>query len=266
MLDFYGLKEKPFALVPNPRFMYLGDVYLETKAKLLYFLQDRSASLYLCGPIGSGKTSLLRLIVQEVDGDQKTNAQYLVAPNLRTANQLARLICDHFGVKTARSYADSLKNFEAFLVAQAKADRYPLLLIDEAQNLNHDELKLIHYLLNFVSNEKVLLMIVLVGQPELAERIRRFPSLKSRLVSSSVTEMTREDVEKMIRFRWTVAAGGNGEADPPFTSRAFDAIYQVTKGNPRHVVKLCHAALLRGYLAQSKRITAKAVTGANEEL
>ena len=266
MLEFYGLKEKPFSLLPTPRFMYLGDPYLETKAKLLYFLKDRSASLYLYGPIGSGKTSLLRLIAQEVDGDPQTNAKYVIAPNLRTANQLLRLICDNFGVKTARSYGESLKNFERFLIAQAKEGRFPLLLVDEAQNLNRDELKLIHYLLNFVSNERVLLMIVLVGQPELADRIGGFRSLKSRLVSSSVTEMTREDMGKMIRFRWTVASGGDPKATPPFSKDAYEAIYQLTKGNPRHVVKLCHAAMLQGFLAKSTAITPELVRKANKEL
>ena len=266
MLDFYGLKEKPFSLLPNPRFMYLSEPYLETKSKLLYFLHDRSASLYLYGPIGSGKTSLLRLITQEVDGDPQANARYVIAPNVRTSNQLLRIICDAFGVKTARSYGQSLKNFEAFLIAQTKEDQFPLLLLDEAQNLNTDELKLIHYLLNFVSNERVLLMIVLVGQPELADRIGRHASLKSRMVSSSVTEMTREDMAKMIRFRWTVAAGGHAGANPPFTTKAYDLIYQLSKGNPRHVVKLCHAALLQGWVRKSRQITAKMVIKANKEL
>ena len=265
MLEFYGLKEKPFSLLPNPRFMYLGEPYLETKAKLLYFLKDRSASLYLYGPVGSGKTSLLRLIAHEVDADSQTSARYVIAPNLRTANQLLRLICDNFEVKTARSYLETLKNMEGFLVKQAKTSQFPLLLVDEAQNLNRDQLKLIHYLLNFVSNERVLLMIVLVGQPELAEKINRFPSLKSRLVSSSVTEMTREDMEKMISFRWTVAAGGD-KASPPFSKSAYETIYQFTKGNPRQAVKLCHAAMLQGFLARSKTITKELVKKASQEL
>jgi len=75
MLDSCGLREKPFSLLPNPRFMYLSENYLETKAKLLYFLKDRTASLCLYGPVGSGKTSLLRLIAQEADCDTETNAQ-----------------------------------------------------------------------------------------------------------------------------------------------------------------------------------------------
>lgn len=75
MLDFCGLREKPLSLLPNPRFMYLSEPYLETKAKLFYFLKDRTASLYLYGPVGLRKTSLLRLIAQEMDGDAETNAQ-----------------------------------------------------------------------------------------------------------------------------------------------------------------------------------------------
>ena len=265
MLDFYGLREKPFSLLPNPRFMYLSEAYQETKSKLLYFLKDRSASLYLYGPVGSGKTSLLRLIAQEVDGDPETNAAYLIAPNLKTANQLLRMICEHFRVKTERSYGGSLKNMEGFLVAQAQEGRYPLLLIDEAQNLNRDELRLIHYLLNYVSNERVLLMIVMVGQPELAEKIAHFPSLRSRLVSSSVTEMTREDMERMIRFRWAVATG-DPAVSVPFSAEAYETLYQISLGNPRLVCKLCYNALLQGYLQKAPLVTPEIVSQASQEL
>ena len=144
---------------------------------------------------------------------------------------------------------------------KAKAGITPLVLIDEAQELTRDELKLVHYLLNFVSNTKVLLMFVLVGQPELSERISRFPSLKSRLVSSSVSGMTRVDSEKMIRFRWDIAS----KTKPPFTARAYDEIYRITKGVPRHIVKLCHSALLLGFLNKAKEIDQKMIKKASLE-
>jgi len=110
-----------------------------------------------------------------------------------------------------------------------------------------------------------LLMIVMVGQPELAEKINRFPSLRSRLVSSSVTEMMREDMEKMIRFRWTVAAGDPAAA-VPFSAEAMETIYQISKGNPRLVCKLCHSALLHGYLQRARGITPDIVTKASNDL
>jgi general secretion pathway protein A len=109
--QYYHINEKPFSLLPNPRFLYLSDQYLETKSKLLYFLQDRSASLYLYGSVGNG-TTLLRLIAQEATEDKNAIAKYIIAPNLKTANQLLRRICDEFQVKNRRSYEGSLKNLK----------------------------------------------------------------------------------------------------------------------------------------------------------
>lgn len=265
MLDFYKLNEKPFSLLPNPRFLYLSDQYLETKSKLLYFLQDRSASLYLYGEVGYGKTSLLRLIAQEISDMPDTLARYVITPNLKTANQILRRICAEFKVKTERSYEGSLRNFESFLIGRAKENKFPLLMLDEAQNITQDGLKLIHYLLNFVSDERVLLMIVLVGQPELAGRINRFPSLKSRLISASLTALTRQDMEQMIMFRWHTAAS-NKECRPPFTPDAYDLIYQITKGNPRLVCKLCNNTLLHGFTKNTRTIAANLIQMAAKEL
>ena len=111
----------------------------------------------------------------------------------------------------------------------------------------------------------VLLMIVLVGQPELADRITRFPSLKSRMISSSVTEMTRDDMERMIAFRWGVAAGNN-KANPPFTPKSYQLIYQITKGNPRDTVKICEQAVLQALIKKTKTVTPQLIKKASEEL
>ena len=102
-------------------------------------------------------------------------------------------------------------------------------------------------------------------QPELAGRIKRFPSLKSRLISASLTEMTRQDMERMIVFRWHAAAGSK-ERQPPFDTEAYDLIYKITKGNPRMVCKLCNNALLHGLAKKQSEISADMIQMAAEQL
>ena len=263
--SFYGLKEKPFTLLPNPRFIYLSEPYLETKSKLLYFLKEKTASLYLYGGIGTGKTSLLRFIAQEISDDPGTEARYVIASsNLRTPNQFIRTICDEFGIKTARSQQQSQLNLQKFLGNCAKKGKSPLVLVDEAQNLSRAQLKLIHDLLNFVGNDQVLIMFVLVGQPDLIAKIDLLPSLKSRLISASLSGMTRADLESMIKFRWSITSRSG--TTPPFNKEGYDVIYQITKGNPRMAVKLCSTALLHGFLKKAKEISPAIIRKASKEL
>ena len=262
---FFKLNEKPFVLTPSPRYIYLADQYKDARAKCLYFLNQRSASIYLYGPIGSGKTSLLRMMAQELASDQRNNVTYIIAPNLKTSNALLRTICDEFGVKTERSYCGSLKNFNGFLLAQDQSGKFPVLLIDEAQNLPREALKLIHYLLNFVTNERVLLMIVMVGQEELADKIRRFPSLRSRMFPSALSSLTRPDMEKLIQYRWGVAAG-DPKAPHPFAPEALDAIFVHSLGLPRDVCKICDLSLLQAFTRQAKQVTPPIVQAAVQDL
>ena len=262
---FFQLNEKPFALTPSPRYIYLADQYKDARAKCLYFLSQRCASLYLYGPIGSGKTSLLRMIAQELAADEKNKVAYLIAPNLKTSNALLRTLCDEFGVKTERSYCGSLENFNHFLLEEDRSGRLPVLLIDEAQNLPREALKLIHYLLNFVTNEKVLLMIVLVGQEELGDKIRRFPSLKSRMFPTTLSSLSRSDVEELIRYRWTVAAG-DPTAQHPFTPEALDAVFLHSLGLPRDICKICDLALLQAFSEKVREVTPPIVQAAVDGL
>ena len=263
--SFFQLNEKPFALTPSPRYIYLADQYKDARAKCLYFLNQRSASIYLYGPIGSGKTSLLRMMAQELTGDERNNVAYIIAPNLNTSNALLRTICDEFKVKTERSYRGSLKNFGAFLLEQDQSDKMPVLLVDEAQNLPREALKLIHYLLNFVTNEKVLLMIVMVGQEELADKIRRFPSLRSRMFPSALSSLSRPDMENLIQYRWGVAAA-DANAGHPFNREALDAIFLHSLGLPRDVCKICDLALLRAFTQRKKQVSPAMVKAVVEDL
>src|SRR5690348_6705716 len=119
------------------------------EAKCEFMAKERIGPIYIYGPIGSGKTSILRRIYDRLIGLDTYNVALLISPNIKSCNSFLRVIMESFGVKTERAYDQSLKNFETFLTTEYQAGRTPLLLIDEAQNMNRDTLKLLHYLLNF---------------------------------------------------------------------------------------------------------------------
>src|SRR5215211_6352204 len=171
ILDHFRLNESPFRLGPDPRFLYYSDQVKEALAKCQYMARERVGPIYLYGKIGSGKTSILRRLYDELSQDPTYQIAYLISPNIKSSNAFLRVIMDGFAVKTERTYDQSLKNLERFLTDSFQAGKTPLLLVDEAQNLNRDTLKLIHYLLNFETATMKLLQIILVGQEELSNKI-----------------------------------------------------------------------------------------------
>jgi len=158
---------------------------------------------------------------------------------------------EQFDVKTERSYAQSLKNFENFLIEQYEQGKVPLLLLDEAQNLNYDALKLVHYLLNFETGTTKLLQIVLVGQEELATKILKYRELASRMFPIAINAMSPEELGAMVRFRWMVAGG----KAIPFAESDGDwqkTLYAYSKGLPRDAIKVCDE-ILRDLVARGAR-------------
>lgn len=258
-LPFFKLNEKPFSyLTPNPRFFYYAPQYLSVKRKTDYVVSERSGHLYLYGPIGSGKTTLLKTISQMLDENARNVVNFLNAPNLKTANALLRRICTGFGVKTERSYNATLENLTTWLVDQYKAKRFPVLIIDEAQNIVRDGLKTLHYLMTYVTSDDLLLMVVLCGQEELAARIERFPEIKSRMYPSALSALSREETEELVRHPWQVASVH--KTNPlPLDKGALDAIFEYAKGLPREICKICDLALLAACAEQRKQVGAKTI-------
>src|SRR5437588_375908 len=125
--------------------------------KCEFMARDRIGPIYMYGPIGSGKTSLVRRLQEKLSQDERYIVKLLISPNLKSSNAFLRLILETFDVKTERSYTASLSNFEHYLIEQYKEGKVPVLLIDEAQNMIRDTLKLIHYLLNFETNKTKLI-------------------------------------------------------------------------------------------------------------
>lgn len=178
---YFDLSETPFKITPDPRFLWYSDQHKEAKAKIQFHIAQKDGPVYLSADVGLGKTSIAQRLRDEFSTDKTKKVVLAFAPNLKTANQFMRFIADAFDVKTARSYADTLKNFERYLIEQHKAGLSPILLVDEAQNLPHETLKTIHHLFNFTTRSEFLIQMALFGQPELHQRIQRFKSLASRM-------------------------------------------------------------------------------------
>src|SRR6266480_3464856 len=246
VLEYFRLDEEPFRLSPNPRFLYLNDQVKEATAKVTYMTKHRTAPMYMYGAIGSGKTSILRRLYEELSEDETYTLRLLIAPNIKTSNSFLRAVMDAFGVSTDRAYERSLKLFEAFLRQQYDEGKVPTLFVDEAQNMTRDILRLIHYLLNYETSDVKLLQVVLTGQEELRVKVKRYKELASRMIPIAINPMSPTDLEDMLKFRWSVAS--SNKSDIPFTKEAFTEIFAYSKGLPRDAIKLTDEILRHVFL------------------
>jgi general secretion pathway protein A len=257
IIKYFELNEHPFLTSPDPRYLYFSSQVKEALAKCEFMARDRIGPIYMYGPIGGGKTSLLRRLQDKLSQDERYNVKLLISPNLKSSNAFLRLILETFDVKTERSYTASLKNFEDFLIKQFKQNKIPVLLIDEAQYMNRDTLKLIHYLLNFETNKTKLLQIVLVGQEELGTKITHYKELASRMFPIAMSAMSLDDLREMINFRLN-AAGYRGELFED-AEEAYKTLFTYSKGLPRDAIKICFELLIDLVAQRKKQATVKQV-------
>ncbi len=264
VLEYFRLDEEPFRLSPSPRFLYLNDQVKQATAKVEYMTKHRTAPMYMYGKIGSGKTSILKRLYEGLSEDEIYSLRLLIAPNIKTANSFLRAIMDAFGVPTDRAYERSLKRFEEFLIEQFTDEKVPTLFVDEAQNMTRDILKLIHYLLNFETSDVKLLQIVLTGQEELSDKVKRYKELASRMIPIAINPMSPVDLEDMLRFRWSIASGNKSEL--PFNQEALTEVFAYSKGLPRDAVKLSDEILRHVFLQQGTQAGVEQVTNAAKDL
>jgi general secretion pathway protein A len=257
VLEYFSLNEQPFGLGPDPRYLFYSGQVKEAIAKCEYMARNRVGPIYMYGPIGSGKTSILRRLTERLSDDKQYTVAYVIAANVRRPNTFLKVIMEAFDLQTARSYDANLKIFETFLIEQYKKKHTPVLLMDEAQNANRDALRLIHYLLNFETATIKLLQVVLAGQEELANKILKYRELASRMFPIAMNAMSSGDLEEMIRFRWMVAGG----RELPFVDG--DSVYQTlfayTKGLPRDAIKVCDEILRELLVSERKQASAEDV-------
>ena len=244
--EFFSLKERPYSMSPDPRFIYLTDQHSEALAKCEYTIQQRMGLSVIHGDVGAGKTTLARRLWEKYAHDPQFNFAMLVDPNYPTSFQFINEVRRELNINhPRRSFGDALNEFQQYLIEQHKMGKTTILVVDEAQTLRPRNYELLRKLLNFETNTEKLLQIVLFGQNELLPRLDRVQALKDRVaLFGALSGLTRRDTDDLIRFRWSVAGG----KELPFTDTALETIFRITKGSPRKLCKLCDNTLVAIFL------------------
>lgn len=249
---FYGLRENPFNLTPDPDFLYLSKVHQKAMAYLTYGLESGKGFVQLTGDIGSGKTTLLKTLLMR--NRNKIKSAFIVNPRA-SFEQLFRMILYQFSVIELESEYPKdvlLGKFYDYLTEQSKQNCPVAIIFDEAQNIDTSVLEEIRMLSNLETEKIKLLQMIFVGQPELREifLLPKFRQLKQRIsVAYHITPLGREDTEAYINHRLKVAGADDRLI---FTRCACDEIYSYSSGVPRLINIACDATLLAGYVEEKK--------------
>jgi len=255
-VEFYGLKELPFNITPDPRFLFYSSQHRAVFDHLMYGIEHRKGFIELSGEVGSGKTTLCRAVLANLSKRVKTA---LVLNPALSGNQLLRAILNDFGLEVKdHDRLSCIEQLNSFLLEQTLQGNNVAVIIDEAQDLSPEIMEEVRLLSNLETDQHKLMQIVLAGQPELRERLERpeLRQLKQRImVRCSLRPLNEEDTGHYIRHRLEVAGAGNGLR---FDSDAVRMVYEYSKGTPRMVNALCDRIMIAGYVA------GKYVLGAEE--
>jgi general secretion pathway protein A len=265
--DYYGFSEKPFSLTPDPKYLYKSASHASAFDLLQYAIRRREGFIVVTGDIGTGKTTLCRAVLEQLD--RKTFTALVLNPFL-SEEDLLRLILQDFGVvsreemKRGRlagvSKQELIDTLNEFLLSLLPLRASALLIIDEAQNLPRQVLEQIRILSNLETHKEKLLQIVLVGQLNLKELLRSpdLRQLDQRVsIRYELKPLTREETAAYVAHRMTIAGGG---AVVSFAPKALDLVHRYTSGIPRLINLVCDRALLGGYSVRTHRITPEIVT------
>jgi general secretion pathway protein A len=264
-LDFFGFEEKPFNLIPDPRFVFLSRNHKEAFAHLLYGINNRAGFIALTGEVGSGKTTVLRALLNQLDADHYRTA--LIFNPCISPPALLKSINREFGIPASASDSSSLLDaLNSFLLQQNAEGRTVVLVIDEAQCLETSVLEQIRLISNLETDREKLIQIVLAGQPELAQmlKMKEMRQLSQRItVRYHLEPMDFTDTVAYVRHRLEVAGGKGGNL---FSRSALKQIYSYSRGLPRLTNVACDRALLAGYAKDAPRIGCRISSAAIRDL
>jgi general secretion pathway protein A len=244
--DFFGFSEKPFTITPNPHFVFLSSVHREAFARLLYGVDSHAGFIALTGEVGTGKTTMLRTLLAQLDPEKYTSA--LIFNPCLSGEQLLAGICRELGVEAdERNRSGYLDALNRFLIEQNSAGRTVVLVIDEAQNLAPEVLEQVRMISNLETERDKLIQIILAGQPELNDVLRRHDlrQLNQRItVRSRLAPIKLDDAADYINHRLKIS----GSRIPDiFSPAAVKRIYRFSHGIPRLINVACEQALVMAW-------------------
>ncbi|WP_282109508.1 ExeA family protein [Shewanella algicola] len=242
---FYGLNDNPFSIAPNPHYMFLSDRHREALAHLTYGLGETGGFVLLTGEVGTGKTTVSRCLLQQIP--ENTDTAFILNPSLTELELLATL-CDELEISygenpTLKQLTDLIS---MYLLNNHKNGRNTVLIIDEAQHLRSEVLEQLRLLTNLETNTKKLLQVILIGQPELQQLLKRqdLRQLAQRITARyHLLPLNKEEIALYVLHRLQVA----GRHEPLFTRKAIAALHKHSGGIPRLTNLLCERALMAGY-------------------
>jgi general secretion pathway protein A len=262
---YFGLAEAPFSIAPDPRYLYLSQRHQEALAHLLYGVSSDGGFVLLTGEVGAGKTTVCRCLLQQIPAS--CDVAYIFNPKL-TVEELLSTICVEFGIAYPPGNA-SIKVFvdciNAYLLDAHAKDRHTVLIIDEAQNLSADVLEQMRLLTNLETNQRKLLQIILLGQPELALMLERpeLRQLSQRIVARyHLGPLTKPEAAAYVRHRLEIA----GAQRQLFPATLMGRVYRLSGGVPRVINVLCDRALLGTYVQGKERVDRATLAQAAREV
>lgn len=261
---YWGLKEKPFENTPDPRFIYSSHEHLEAATRLTYAVEERKGAAMLTGEYGCGKTVISRLLFEILPPEKYEIG--LVTNPLLSPIDLLQEICFQLGMKTSSDLPKTqlLMNLNERLYKNINNHKNTVIIIDEAQAINDlmtfEELRL---LLNFQLNDRFLITLILIGQPELREKINELKQLKQRLaISYHLNPLSKDDTERYIIHRLKIA----GTENKIFLDDVFHLIWESSSGIPRVINSICDMCLLVGFTKKYNEIDQELVKKAIHDL
>ncbi|WP_426369717.1 AAA family ATPase [Pseudocolwellia sp. HL-MZ7] len=243
---YFGLKEKPFSIAPNPQYLFMSDRHREALAHLTYGLGDAGGFVLLTGEVGTGKTTVSRCLMERLP--ENTQAAFILNPTL-SSQELLATICDELKIryrKTGATLKTLTDKIQDKLLKNHKANTNTLLIIDEAQHLKPEVLEQLRLLTNLETNTKKLLQVILIGQPELQTLLKRrdLRQLAQRITARyHLLPLNKQEVAQYIKHRLSIAEGIRAL----FSASAMNAIYDICGGIPRLINLVCERSLINAY-------------------